>query len=205
MPNNSAGPGLVILGRPQDDHRPAWRTVNITPTERLGRIAVGLAAVIAGIVLLTGAGPAVAVALELLQHIGLLAGTALVAGAAGTALFGILGLALSVPMLLRLRRRFASWWAPAIGLAVFVVMFSGIRVRHRPRPQRRHQRPAERRAAHTLHQPQRPRQLSGEGDVAGPLRCPGRRTVVRAAVAAASRPQRVTNGPDMDAAGAVDR
>ncbi len=27
-------------------------------------------------------------------------------------------------MLLRLRRRFASWWAPAIGLAVFVVMFS---------------------------------------------------------------------------------
>jgi hypothetical protein len=64
MPNNSAGPGLVILGRPQDDHRPAWRTVNITPTERLGRIAVGLAAVIAGIVLLTGVGSAVAVALD---------------------------------------------------------------------------------------------------------------------------------------------
>jgi hypothetical protein len=40
--------------------------VNITPTERLGRIGVGLVAVIAGIVLLTGAGPAVAVVLELL-------------------------------------------------------------------------------------------------------------------------------------------
>ncbi len=40
--------------------------MNITPTERLGRIAVGLAAIIAGIVLLTSAGPAVAVVLELL-------------------------------------------------------------------------------------------------------------------------------------------
>ena len=66
MPNNSTGPGPAVLGRPQDDHRPAWRTVNITPTERLGRIGVGLVAVIAGIVLLTGAGPAVAVVLELL-------------------------------------------------------------------------------------------------------------------------------------------
>jgi hypothetical protein len=36
----------------------------------------------------------------------------------------MLGLALSVPVLLRLRRRFGSWWAPVIGLAVFAVMFS---------------------------------------------------------------------------------
>ncbi len=61
---------------------------------------------------------------HVLHHIGLLAGTALIADAGGTALFGMLGLALSVPMLLRLRRRYASWWAPAIGLAVFAVMFS---------------------------------------------------------------------------------
>jgi hypothetical protein len=61
---------------------------------------------------------------HVLHHIGLLAGTALIAGAGGTVLFGILGLALSVPMLLRLRRRYASWLAPAIGLAVFAVMFS---------------------------------------------------------------------------------
>ena len=66
MPNNSAEPGLVVLGRPQDDHRPAWRTVNITPDERVGRIAVGPAAIIAGIVLLTSAGSALAVVLELL-------------------------------------------------------------------------------------------------------------------------------------------
>jgi hypothetical protein len=26
-------------------------------------------------------------------------------------------------LLLRLKRRFGSWWAPAIGLAVFVMMF----------------------------------------------------------------------------------
>ena len=61
---------------------------------------------------------------HVLHHIGLLAGTALIAGAGGTALFGILGLAMSVPLLLRLRRRFAFWWAPAIGLAVFAVTFS---------------------------------------------------------------------------------
>lgn len=60
----------------------------------------------------------------MLHHIGLLAGTALVAGSGGTALFAVLGLAASVPLLLRLRRRFGSWWAPAIGLAVFAVMFS---------------------------------------------------------------------------------
>jgi membrane associated rhomboid family serine protease len=61
---------------------------------------------------------------HVLHHVGFLAGSALVAGAGGTALFGIIGLAASVPFLLRLRRRFQSWWAPAIGLFVFTVMFS---------------------------------------------------------------------------------
>lgn len=60
---------------------------------------------------------------HVLHHVGPLVGTALVAGAGGTALFGILGLALSVPMLLRLHRRFSNWWAPAIALAVFTAMF----------------------------------------------------------------------------------
>jgi hypothetical protein len=55
---------------------------------------------------------------------GLLAGTALISGAGGTTLFGILGLIASVPFLLRLRRRFGTWWAPLIGLTVFAVMFS---------------------------------------------------------------------------------
>ena len=61
---------------------------------------------------------------HVLHHVGVLAGTALVAGSGGTALFGALGLVLSVPMLLRLRRRFGSWTAPAIGLAVFLAMFA---------------------------------------------------------------------------------
>lgn len=61
---------------------------------------------------------------HLLHHVGLLAGTALVAGSGGTALFGALGLLLSVPLLFRLWKRFATWWAPAIALVVFAAMFS---------------------------------------------------------------------------------
>ena len=61
---------------------------------------------------------------HVLHHIGLLAGTALVAGSGGTALFGALGLLASIPMLVRLYRRFGSWIAPALGLLVFAAMFS---------------------------------------------------------------------------------
>ncbi|MHB8508011.1 MAG: hypothetical protein ACYDGR_05090 [Candidatus Dormibacteria bacterium] len=61
---------------------------------------------------------------HVLHHIGLLAGTALVAGSGGTALFGMLGFLASIPFLLRLRRRFGTWRAPAIGLLVFAAMFS---------------------------------------------------------------------------------
>ena len=43
--------------------RPA---VNVTPTERVGRIGLGLAAIAAGAVLLVGAGAVLAVALEAL-------------------------------------------------------------------------------------------------------------------------------------------
>ncbi|WP_204299955.1 hypothetical protein [Actinoplanes campanulatus] len=61
---------------------------------------------------------------HVLHHIGPLAGTALLAGAGGTALFGALGFVVSIPMLLRLRRRYRNWWAPAIALALFAAMFS---------------------------------------------------------------------------------
>ena len=65
--SRSAGPGPAVLDRPAArSPRPAWRTVNIIPVERLGRIAVGLAAVVAGVVLLAGAGSALAVVLEVL-------------------------------------------------------------------------------------------------------------------------------------------
>ena len=68
-------------------------------------------------------GVVVGLAPHVLHHIGPLVGTALVAGAGGTVLFGVLGLAASVPMLLKLRRRFGSWWAPAAALAVFAAAF----------------------------------------------------------------------------------
>ncbi len=43
---------------------PTWRSVNISPGERAGRITIGLAAAIAGIVLLTAASSVLAVILE---------------------------------------------------------------------------------------------------------------------------------------------
>jgi hypothetical protein len=61
---------------------------------------------------------------HVLHHVTLLAGTALVAGSGGSALFGALGFVASVPFLLRLRRRFGTWRAPAIGLFIFVAMFA---------------------------------------------------------------------------------
>jgi len=74
---------------------------------------------------LTGVvGAIVGVAPHVLHHVGFLAGTAVLAGAGGTALFGAVGLLASVPMLLRLRRRFGTWRAPAIALGVFTVMFA---------------------------------------------------------------------------------
>jgi len=69
-------------------------------------------------------GGVVGLAPHVLHHVGLLAGTALVAGSGGTALFGVLGLVASVPMLLRLYRRFGTWRAPAIALGVFAAMFA---------------------------------------------------------------------------------
>lgn len=41
-------------------------TINITPAERVGRVLVGLAGVVAGLILLIPAGGAVAVVLEVL-------------------------------------------------------------------------------------------------------------------------------------------
>ncbi|HEY6031205.1 MAG TPA: hypothetical protein VIU44_11595, partial [Gaiellaceae bacterium] len=47
----------------------------------------------------------------------------ILAGAAGRALFFAIGLVAAVPMLLRLRRRFRSWIAPAAAVALFAAMF----------------------------------------------------------------------------------
>ncbi len=53
-------------------------------------------AVVAGIAVVMGILP------HVLHHIGLLAGTALIAGASGTVLFGLIGLAASIPFLIKL-------------------------------------------------------------------------------------------------------
>ena len=61
---------------------------------------------------------------HVLHHAGLIFGAALVTGARGNLLFGILGLLFSMPLLRHLYIRFDTWKAPAIALAVFVAMFS---------------------------------------------------------------------------------
>lgn len=61
---------------------------------------------------------------HVLHHVGFLAGTALVAGSGGTALFGALGYLASIPLLVKLHRRFGTWRAPAIGITVFTAMFA---------------------------------------------------------------------------------
>lgn len=73
--------------------------------------------------LVGGIGVAMGLVPHILHHVGFLAGTALVAGSGGVALFGALGFLFSIPMLLRLHRRFGTWRAPALGLLIFVAMF----------------------------------------------------------------------------------
>jgi hypothetical protein len=59
-----------------------------------------------------------------LHHVGLTAGAAVISGVGGTVLFGAVGLVATAPMLVRLRRRFGTWWAPGLALAIFAVMFT---------------------------------------------------------------------------------
>lgn len=63
------------------------------------------------------------VAPHILHHVGPLAGTALLAGTGGVVLFGVGGFALSIPTLLRLRRRFGTWLAPAIASTIFLLVY----------------------------------------------------------------------------------
>ena len=61
---------------------------------------------------------------HILHHVGPLAGAALLAGATGRVLFAAIGLVAAIPFLRRLHRRFQTWRAPAIALAIFAAMFS---------------------------------------------------------------------------------
>lgn len=77
----------------------------------LGSALSGLVAAISGI------------APHVLHHVGPVAGTAILAGTGGTILFGVAGFTLSIPMLLRLRRRFGTWLAPAVASVIFLVVY----------------------------------------------------------------------------------
>jgi hypothetical protein len=92
--------------------------VAVAPAAPPGMIRALWNGIVAGIAVVVGLLP------HVLHHIGFLAGTAVVAGAGGTALFAVLGLAASVPFLLKLYRRFGTWLAPAVALVVFAVMFA---------------------------------------------------------------------------------
>ena len=74
--------------------------------------------------LLAAAGAVLGLLPHVLHHIGFLAGTALVAGSGGAALFGGLGYIASIPLLVALYRRYGTWRAPAVGIAVFTATFA---------------------------------------------------------------------------------
>ena len=61
---------------------------------------------------------------HVLHHIGPIAGAAILTGTEGSVLFGAIGLGLTLPLLLRLKKRFNSWAAPAVALALFAIMFT---------------------------------------------------------------------------------
>jgi hypothetical protein len=79
------------------------------------RIGAAASAVVGAV---AGAAP------HVLHHVGPIAGAALLTGIGGTLLFGAIGFVLMVPMLLGLRRRFRSWAAPLVALALFAAMFT---------------------------------------------------------------------------------
>lgn len=86
-------------------------SIGVRAVRSLATVGSGAVAAITGI------------APHVLHHVGPLAGAAFLAGAGGTLLFGAAGFALSIPMLLRLRRRFGSWAAPALASAIFTAVY----------------------------------------------------------------------------------
>jgi len=61
---------------------------------------------------------------HVLHHVGPIAGAAILTGTEGSVLFGAIGFALTLPLLMRLKKRFNSWAAPGVALALFAVMFT---------------------------------------------------------------------------------
>jgi len=96
----------------EESQRPA----TIGPPNSLLARAYGLASGAVGAV--AGITP------HVLHHIGPIAGAAILTGTEGSVLFGAIGLALTLPLLLRLKKRFNSWVAPGVALALFAIMFT---------------------------------------------------------------------------------
>jgi hypothetical protein len=108
----------------EQDVQDARADESLTPTkaaltgERRGWLARVGAAFSAVVGVVAGIAP------HVLHHVGPIAGAALLAGAGGTVLFGAIGFVLTIPILIRLRRRVGSWAAPGVALALFAVMFT---------------------------------------------------------------------------------
>ena len=71
-----------------------------------------------------GLGTVAGITPHVLHHIGPIAGAAILTGTEGSVLFGAIGFVLTLPLLIRLKRRFNSWAAPGVALSLFVVMFT---------------------------------------------------------------------------------
>ena len=81
------------------------------------RLSAGWAATRAALGSLLGLVP------HVLHHVGIVAGTALLAGVWGNLALYVVGLLLSIPMLRRLHRRFNSIVAPIAGATIFTLLF----------------------------------------------------------------------------------
>ena len=61
---------------------------------------------------------------HVLHHIGPLAGAAIIAGTTGIVIFGLLALALTIPVLIRVQRRCGNWRIPAVLLGIMLAAWS---------------------------------------------------------------------------------
>lgn len=121
VPRRSAQPGPVGVLHP-DVHpvAPPDRATSNKAAAPEGRGRLKAIRDAAGAVI----GTVLGIAPHVLHHVSLLAGAALITGASGNAVFYLIGLALSVPMLRRLHRHFSTLLAPAIAVVVFTGMFA---------------------------------------------------------------------------------
>ena len=83
-------------------------------TSWTGRVKALVAGVSAG---LLGAAP------HVLHHVGPLAGAAVLAGATGKLIFGVVGFIAMIPLFRKLHRKSGGWRVPALALAAMSVIF----------------------------------------------------------------------------------